>query len=208
MKTFEKLYEQKDYPAALEALKKGAGEISSDAWNYNMGTVYAKLGNWPMARLHLIQSVKQGFSSEKLIQNLELVEEKLEIGKLEKPTSTADYVIQGSQFINGGVLTALSLIIFIIGLWKLKNKMNYNRVIFWSILMLLPLLINLWISHWPFGIVQKHTALRDGPSVIFPTKDELPAGVLVLSIKKNGWTKIIYPSRFEGWVKEEIKNLE
>lgn len=208
MKTFERLYEKKDYSAALTALEKGIGEMSLDAWNYNMGTVYAKLGNWPMARLHFIQSVRQGFSSEKLSQNLELVEEKLEAAKLEKPTSTADYVVQGAQFINGGLLTTVSLGILIIGLWKLKNKMSYNRVILWSALMLIPLMVNLWISHWPFGIVEKAMALRDGPSVIFPARDELPAGVLVLSIKKNGWTKIIYPSRFEGWIKEEIKNLE
>src|SRR5665647_2086831 len=54
LKTFEDYYTKKDYLNALLVLQKGGKEISPKVKHYNLGTVYAKMQNWPMARYHFL----------------------------------------------------------------------------------------------------------------------------------------------------------
>ena len=209
LKTVESLYIQKDYANALKILVAKQSELPSGLWNYNMGTVYAAMENWPLARLHLLRADILGTGSQEAVQNLELVESKLDVENLEKPLSLSDYLAQGSMIASEGILTSFALLILVIGLWNLRkqNSLKFLIGLFSTVLFVLG--INWWIRSWPKAIVTKPQIIHEGPSGIFPEREELPAGVLVISSSSDGWQKIYYPSRFKGWIKNEgLKELE
>ncbi len=201
LKTFESFYLKKDYQNALLTLQKHKNEMPAGLWNYNMGTVMAQEQRLSEARYHFLKASKNGFESKELSQNQELVEEKLEITRLEKPQSTQDYLIKGSLIAEDGLLTTLSLIILVLGLWILRRRADFKKISFFLVLVLAPIALNFWISSWSKAVVKTPQPLNDGPSVIFGNVGEIPAGVLVITRKEGDWQQILYPSRFQGWVK-------
>jgi len=209
LKTFETYYAQKDYVSALETLQKSKSEVPSMLWHYNMGTVLAKLENWPEARFHFLLAEKMGVSHKDLSLNKKIVESKLEINRIEKPISVTDYAVKGAQIASQGWLTSLSLVCLIVGLIKLKRGASLKGLALFLFLVLAPLMLNFWIKSWPISVITKALVIREGPSVIFPEKGELPVGVLVMTKEAGDWCEIYYPSRFQGWIKKnDLKVLE
>jgi hypothetical protein len=209
LKTVQSLHGQKDYQGALKLLELHKSEISTGLWHYNVGTIYGKIENWPLARYHLLMADSEGFRSKELFNNILLVEEKIEAIKLEKPETTADYLVVGGITATQGVLTSVSLILVICGIIGLRKKVNLKSSMVFFSLSILVLGLNWWILSWNKKIVTVPQPLKDGPSAIFDSKGELPAGLLIVGEQKGEWMKIYYPSRFQGWIKnsglEELK---
>lgn len=209
LKTAEAQYIQQDYAGALKTLTENQTKISSGIWHYNVGTVYGAMKDYPLARYHLMQADRDGFSTKESRQNLELVENQLEISRLEKPLSPGDYMVKGSLVAAEGILTAIGLLILVVGLLGLRKQQSFKA--FGALIGVVVLIfgLNWWIKSWPLSIVIKNIEIYEGPSTIFNSRDELPAGVMVLTTEKNGWKKIIYPSRFNGWIKvDDLKELK
>jgi hypothetical protein len=209
LKTVEALYDQKDYTGSLQTLESQKASLPPGLWHYNMGTLFGKLENWPMARFHLMMADAAGFTSKELFQNKELVELKLDIQKYEKPLGAMDYLIKGSLVGTQGIFTLLALLFItggLISVWRIKSiKIMASAISFAIILFAL----NFWIGSWKKLIVIRALPLHEGPSVIFGAKEEIPAGVFLVTQEKGDWLKVIYPSRFEGWVKETgLKELK
>ena len=209
LKTFESFYVKKDYQNALLTLQNHKSELPAGLWNYNVGTVLAQELRLSEARFHFLIASKSGFESKELSQNKELVEEKLEIGRLEKPQTTQDYLIKGALFAEDGLLTTLSLLILVIGLWVLRRRADFKKIVFFLVLVISPIALNFWISSWSKAVVKIAQPLNEGPSVIFGNLGEIPAGVLVITRNEGEWDQVIYPSRFHGWIKNnELLKLE
>lgn len=209
LKTVEALYAQKNYQEALKTLESNQGNISPGVWHYNMGTVLGKLESLPMARYHLTMADLEGFNSQEVILNKKLVETKLDIPKLEKANSASDYFVKGSIEASQGILTTLSLILVIFGIVNMWKKSSYKvlAVLLTSALFVIGL--NFWIQSWNKVIVITSQSIQEGPSVIFPSRDELPVGVMLIISKKGEWSKVVYPSRFQGWIKNAgLKELK
>jgi hypothetical protein len=209
LKTVEALYAQKDYQKALETLTANKGIISEGVWHYNVGTVYGKLENWPMARYHLLMAEWEGLSSQEAIANKKFVEEKLDTPKLERPLSPSDFFVKGGIESSHGILTTVSLVIVVIGLlisWKRKSLKILSSSV---IVSLMFVGLNFWIQSWDKLIVTNSQIIKDGPSEIFAAKDEIPVGLMIVGTKKGEWVEIVYPSRFQGWIKfTGLKELE
>jgi hypothetical protein len=122
LKTFEGFYLKKDYVNALKTLEQHQKEIDLGLWHYNMGTVLAEMNNWPIARFHFLLAEKSGLNTKQLNQNLLLVEEKLDITRLEKPLNTSDYLLKASFVAADGPLVTLGFLILALGLYFLKKK--------------------------------------------------------------------------------------
>lgn len=209
LKTFQDYYVKKDYKSALQTLQSHQSKLPRGLLHYNLGTVYGKLENWPLARYHLLMAEKNGFDSRELEQNKKLVEERLDVVRLEKPLNAMDYGVKFSTSISGEVLTTLGLIILLVGMLFLKKKPSLMRALVLILLVLSPLCLNWWISTWPRSIATEPQAILEGPSGIFSAKGELMPGTLVISLDKGQWQEIIWPSRFSGWVKRSaLKELE
>jgi len=209
LKTVETLYAQKDYQKALETLAANKDKISESVWHYNVGTVYGKLENWPMARYHLTLAEWEGLSSKEVISNKNFVESKLDTNKLERSLAPSDYLVKGGIASSQGILSSVSLFIVLLGLvafWKTKSI----KVLSASLTMALIVVgLNFWIHSWDKMIVVTTQVIKDGPSEIFGQKEELPVGLLIVGTKKGDWIEIIYPSRYQGWIKDSgLKELK
>jgi hypothetical protein len=209
LKTFESFYLKKDYQNALQTLQSHKSEIPAGLWNYNVGTVMAQEQRLSEARFHFLQAAKFGFETKELSQNKELVEDKLEISRLEKPQSTQDYLVKAALIAQDGLLTTVSLLILVIGLWVLRRKADFKKIILFLVLVLTPIALNFWISSWSKAVVKIAQPLNEGPSVIFGNVGEVPAGVLVITRNEGEWHQVLFPSRFQGWIKNnELLKLE
>jgi len=209
LKTFEDFYLKKDYPNALLTLEKNQQEMDLGSWHYNMGTVLGEMNNWPLARFHFILAEASGLHSEKLNQNQQLVEDKLEVHRLEKPLDTSDYLIKAGMIASDGPLVSLGFLFLAVGLWILKKRPTLKSAALFVVAVATPLMLDLWIDSWPRKIVIKTKAIYEGPSALFVTRGELPQGLMILTNTKGDWEKIIFPSRFSGWVKSDsLKRLE
>jgi len=209
LKTFEEHYLQKDYPNALLVLKNSENQLTPSLWHYNMGTVYGEMNNWPMARFHFILAEKSGLNSKELIQNKELIETKIEISRLEKALDTSDYLIKASNIASDGPLLTIGFLFLAVGIWFLKKKATLKSAVIFVLVVSTPLMLDFWIDSWPRKIVIAPKTVYEGPSVLFGAIGEIPAGVMVITNKKDDWEKVIYPSRFSGWVKSDhLERLE
>lgn len=201
LQTVEKFYAQKDYANALKTLESGKGKISQGLWHYNMGTVYGKLGDWPMARYHLLEALEDGYSDQPVLINKSLVEEKLGVVKLEKPLSVIDHAVNAGLGASHGILTSVSLLLLIFGLVIYFKKSSFKLFICLLLFSSSALLLNWWITSWNKSVVITAQSIHEGPSSIFGSRSELPPGIFIVTKKNGEWLKIIYPSRFQGWIK-------
>jgi uncharacterized membrane protein (UPF0136 family) len=201
LKTVEALYAQKDYQKALETLAANKGKISESVWHYNVGTVYGKLENWPMARYHLTLAEWEGLSSKEVISNKNFVETKLDAQKLERPLSASDYFVKGGIQSSQGILSSLSLFVVLIGLIVFWKKKSIRALVASLVVAGIVLGVNFWIHSWDKMIVVSTQVIKDGPSEIFGAREEIPVGLMIVGTKKGDWVEVIYPSRYQGWIK-------
>ncbi|WP_408098245.1 hypothetical protein ACJVC5_04850 [Peredibacter sp. HCB2-198] len=209
MKTVEALYVQKDFAKALQTLEANKSKISPGLWHYNMGTVYAGMKEFGKARFHLLQAEREGFVSKESEQNLEVVESALDTTRLEKPLAWSDYAVRGAMIASEGILSTLALFILIAGMIGVLKKKSLALFSALTVFVLLIVGVDFWINSWPLAVVTTPQGIQEGPSAIFASREELPSGVLVLATHKGEWRKILYPSRYQGWIKntglEELK---
>jgi hypothetical protein len=203
LKTVQTFYAQKDYEKALLTLKENQAKIPEGLWHYNMGTIYGKMEEYPLARYHFLLADKKGYNNEELLSNKELVEEKLQVEKLEQSYSTTDFFLKAGLAARDGIFTLLGLILVLAGLISLWKKTGFKV---WGSLFFIAVFVislNWWVDLLDKRIVIEGQAIQEGPSAIFRATDELPVGIMLITTEKNGWLKIIYPSRFEGWIKDK-----
>jgi hypothetical protein len=209
LKTFQDYYLKKDYSNALLSLEKSQKEIGLGLWHYNIGTVQAEMGNYSIARYHLLLAQEAGYSSKELRQNQRFVEEKLEIERLEKPLAPSDYVIKGALIASEGPLLTLALLAVVFGVWMIRKVPSLKNVGLLVLGTLIPLGLNIWIKSWPRQIVMESKQIYEGPSALFGERGDLPAGVVVITNKKEDWEEVIFPTRFSGWIRPDgLKKLE
>ena len=209
LKTFGDFYEKKDFKSALQTLKDHPESMSVGQWHYNLGLVHARMGNWAESRFHFLAAEKTGMMNSDIDQNINLVTDKLEITKLEKPQSFTDYFFKTTKFLSGGELTTISLFILMIGLFSLKKKMTAAKLAFVIIFSLLPLSIGWVANKFPEAVVINETKIQEGPSKIFGAITDVPAGIKVIIQGEGEWRQVIYPSRFRGWIQHNVlKELE
>jgi hypothetical protein len=209
LKTVEDLYVQKDYQKALSVLEANQSKMGSGLWHYNVGTVYGKLQNWPLARFHLMMADQAGLSSKDVLTNKDLVESQLDIKRLEKPLSPHDYFTKASIEASQGILTTVSLLLVIMGLVSFWRKSSVKALGIFLFLVIGVMSFNFWVHTWKRSIVIQAQSIQDGPSAIFGAREELPVGVMLITNRKGDWLEIIYPSRFHGWIKDAgLKELK
>ena len=201
LKTVEALYHQGDYQGAIRLLENNQIHMSAGLWHYNMGTLYAKLEKLPLSRYHFIRADFDGYSSKDFIKNKKIVETKLDIPRYEKSLSIVDYLLKGSLEATQGFFTMLSLSMIVVGLYLAWRRTNLKAFVFSVIFSFFILIFNFWVQNWKKFIVVENQTLYEGPSSIFSSNNELPAGVMVIVLEKDDWLKIVYPSRFSGWIK-------
>jgi hypothetical protein len=207
LKNFQENYQAKNFGQAIEVLEKNSKDFDPVIWHYNMGSSYAQLGVWADARYHFLKAERLGLSTEMLRQSKLFVETKLEVDKWEKSLTASDFLIAGTRILGEGPLITLSLMGFLILAFVYKKMKSTSTYLLAVIVLFLTL--NIAIKYMPFKFTLTSMPIFEGPSKIFVPRTEIPAGIIILSLSEEGWEHVIYPSRYEGWIKKTngLKNL-
>lgn len=209
LKTFADFYAKGDLFNAWTELEKIRSSISPGVWNYNAGTLKAKMGTPAEARYYFLKAQAEGYREMDLENNLRIVEDQLEIKNVEKPLELSDYGIKFGLWAQQGFFTTLALAILVAGLLVLRRKKKILVLIVTVTLMMIPLGAEFWVKSWNKAVALESGQLLEGPSAIFASRGELPAGVLLVAKRAGAWYEVHYPARFRGWVKANgIKELE
>lgn len=208
LKTVEALHRQNDFAGAKKLLEEHQSDLDPGVWHFNLGVLNAKLDQWALARFHFLKADERGFSEPDLVSNQKIVEEKLDLQKLEKPISTGDYLTKAALIGSQGIFLSISFVFLIMGIVSLWKKAGSKIFAVFISLAILITGLNFWILSWNKYVVINPAPVFDGPSVIFQNRGEIPPGVMIIVKRQGDWEKIIFPSRFEGWIKAvDLKEL-
>lgn len=202
MKAFEDHLALGESQKAKEVLEHGKTDIGLSVYWFNMGRLHAEEASWADARIAFLKSWQIQPRSETR-SNLEIVESKLLVSEVESPATIKDYLIHSTFFTGTQLALTLNLILLVLGLLAYKRSRNIKKFAFTLFLMLLLSGLSIWTRHWPWSVAEQEIPVFIGPSEIFDKVTVIPKGIKILGTEKDSWIKIIYPSRFEGWIKKE-----
>ena len=206
LKSLETLYTKANYQEAIDLLLKNKESFDPALFHYNVGSMYLKNKNLPIARYHLEKASHLGFTSSEVMNNLNVTELGLDLTTLESSGSVAtDYFYQAlfvpQSYVIGYMLFIVTLMLFL----KKFKKLSWMYFTSLTLLFLSPAVIkSILIKNLNQVVVLKTSHCKEGPSGIFEDNHELPAGLKIIVTKpKEGWYFIQHPSHLSGWVKKD-----
>ncbi len=204
--SLESSYFAGDVNVTIKKLLELKDHFSDGLYFYNLGTLYAKKGDFALARYHLEKSFREGFYSPRMFHNLKYVEEHLNL-RQERDHSFYEKLIFKSIEYPPIFFLLLPLVVALLLFIAKKLFKELSVILYFSILSLafIPLLFIFALnSYFNTGVALNGPAVYDAPSEIYPSRINLLNGEKVLIVRnKNGWSEIIYPSEFSGWVKSK-----
>lgn len=201
-KSLESLYLKGDYKELKDNFLKNKDQYSAGIFHYNLGTVFAKEGNFAASRYHLEKAVKEGLLTPNLFSNLSFVKSKLSWSESE----AAPAIIEWALLLPAKAYISMSLGLLLVALLLIRPFKAARRwwVLFLA-LSLLPVAIK-WMAvdgHY-MGIALKELKIHEGPSQIYEEKSLVPEGAkFVVSKEHDGWFFIEYPLHLTGWISKE-----
>jgi tetratricopeptide (TPR) repeat protein len=206
LKSLETLYTKANYQEAIDLLLKNKESFDPALFHYNLGSIYLKNKNLPIARYHLEKATHLGFTSSEVLNNLKVTEHGLNLTSVETTGSwSTDYFYQAlflpQTYVIIYALFVVSLLLFV----KKLKKLSWMYFTSFALLLLSPAAIKSLLSdNLQQVVVLKTSHCKEGPSGIFEDNHELPAGLKIIVTKpKDGWYFIKYPSHLSGWVKKD-----
>ncbi len=204
IKSLEDQYLKKDWAAVRDLLLKHKKEYPSGQFHYNLGTIYAKLGDNGASRFNLEKAISKGYIQTESLHNLNIVEKHVAINS--KPISLLEQagVFSSSAYLSLTLFFFLAVLL-LKRLGVLKKKLTTG---FLFLFCLLPVLSSiLYFSKIERAIVLKESNLYEGPSEAYEARGKIPAGVKVVLGKSfnKKWRLIESPKEAVGWI--HIKTL-
>lgn len=202
LKSLESLYVNGNFDEAVKSLIAQKANFETGPFHYNLGTLYAKKGDHAIARFHFEKAIKTGFIGDEVLNNLAYSTKTLQLDKVESDNFALD-IYYSSLF------SSFSILLMIIGFYfllllilKKMQKISVKSTACLLIIGLLPLGLKFILNKdLKEAILLKKSVVKEGPSAIFESHQELPAGIkLIVTKPRDGWYFIKYPTHFSGWV--------
>lgn len=211
-RSLETLYLKEDYQKAIDLLIKSKKNYDSNLFDYNLGTLYQKVGKLGHSRYHLEKSIKNGFINSASHNNLEAVKGKLNVQELSSSERISDNFLSMSAAIPSNMYLTISMLLglfLILIIFVKKIKLSFLRVLFLIILLISPILYSeYYLSRFKFAVVLKETKAKEGPSKVFTDTVTLREGAKVIIGNKNSdWYFIEAPSSLVGWVYKDYLGI-
>ena len=205
--SFEELYAAKDYKGAINFLLQNKQHFDSGTFHYNLGTTYAKLGEFGAARFNLEKALENGMYNSATLNNLSFVQSKIDAEDLSTSTSAIDQVIHYSLKIPSEAYLSTSLFILLIFLIMIKIKKITNKMVItiFILIALIPFTLSKsWVASLNPAVALKEISVYEGPSKVFQEKGKIrPGAKIVLGEFKDGWYFVKYPINLSGWVNKD-----
>ena len=204
MGEIEKLYTQGDFVAARKLLVEKKETLSEGLFHYNLGTLYAKEGNWALGRFHLEKAFTKNFANRMLFNNLEAVKSELNVLELGERGSLSERSVDASLSLPPASWLSFTLVLLL--LWLLSIKKQWIESSLWRgvclLVTLVPLLYSqIYLERMRYAIVLEDTQIHEGPSNIYEDSGTLKAGSkIIVGKSNNGRYLILYPELLSGWI--------
>ncbi|MFY7992712.1 MAG: tetratricopeptide repeat protein [Bacteriovoracaceae bacterium] len=200
LKTYQELWNAKDYQKALDWLEKNPSVFGSETWHYNLATTYGQLGELAEARYHFEQSYQLGKRDEKMAESLKWIHKQGEADRWETLSSWTDYVYKFLIYRPQYFFSQLTLVFLALGfgLYAIKKFKKKGLGLF-MILALISTSLGYIVSDNKLVVTKTAVEIYRGPSQIFDFQ-EVPAGVMLFLKPYGTQYKVLYPSSAEGWI--------
>ncbi len=207
LKSLETKYSQKEYGEAIDLLLKNKDGLDPGLFSFNLGTLYAKKGDFATARYHLENSISKGFLNSFTVKNHNFILAKLNANYNYYRESLIDTAMSYSLALPSSMFLSLSLTFVVIGLIICRNVKKYTIPIM-AFFILMAGGVGLFKYHihekYQVGIVLNDVKLREGPSQIFDVSDTLDPGQKVILGKRIGnWFMVEFPLAISGWLESK-----
>lgn len=211
LKSLESLYLEGNIEGAIELSNQERDEFSPGHLYYNLGTLYAKQGDYAQARYYMEKAFQEGFDLPKVSHNLDIIKNNLTVRELGETGgvlgSTFSYLLKAPSAYFTGL--SLFLIIFLVTLFRFKFLKNIYLTVILLLLSLAPLSFSkFYLKKMDFGIALEEVKIHEGPSNIYSSIGALnPGQKIIVGEKDKDWVFIKYPEIFRGWVSKEQLGL-
>ena len=205
VKLLNALFAEGKYQEFIDKIIKSSNEFDPATYYYNLGTAYAKLGNFGAGRYNLERSYIEGNISDELLNNLSFVRGQIGVADMAMSGDLLDqffYWIVGSpawllQSCLGLFIALLLIIVVFAPISKIKSSLVAIAL---SVAVIFS--VNSMRDRYQLAVALEEIPLKEGAAKVFEDYGSLPNGALVLLRKSpSGWYQIIRPYSLMGWTK-------
>lgn len=205
------LYVKKEYDKLLSEMISKKSDFDKNLFHYNLGTVFLKKGDYPLARYHFEKSKKAGFTGSELENNYNFLKNNLDVFYFSESHERSDRV---KDFLYTGpfdfyLLISMILVLLFLLLRKVSViKSNLVTIILILISFFPVLFFGTSVSSKNFAIALKDIPVREGASEIYEKTVSIKAGSkLILGKRSSDWFWVEAPKHLSGWIKRKDLGL-
>lgn len=189
---------------AINLLETNKDQFDSALYHYNLGVVKVNMSDYSIAMYHFEKAKQLGFSSIELTNSINSLQEKLNVSYIYDSLGAGDYCNLLLFDLPQSFYYSIFLIGLILLIVNIKKITTTLRITYFLVSLLPVFIFNFYILPKNIVISQSSIKVYTGPSRIFDQVQEIPEGVkLIIGKQYNGWKKVIYPHRFEGWISSD-----
>ena len=202
--SLEKLYLEGKFDQARELFLTSKDSLPEGPFYYNLGTLYAKEGDFVAARYNLEKAISKKFINTMVFNNLKAVKQELNVLDLGQSSSFYDRTVNASLLIPTEAYLSITFIL-VLGL-MIAKKMKFVRSLALSIVLFVLFLVPFAYSFFylktiDYAIVLKDAEIYEGPSKIYVNTGIVPGGSKIIIGKlNNGRYLIKHPLNLSGWI--------
>lgn len=206
-KSLETLYLDGKFEKAVDLLLENKSSLADVDFHYNMGVVYAKMGEIGPGRYHFELAMKKGYLGSDLMNNLNVIKSQIQVADISNSDLFFDRCINFLSTFPIAYSISITLVLIAIFLILTRVRVMESKIVIGlaCLLSIIPPVIHSYlIKDKSFAVSMYEMKIFEGPSAIYDVKTTLPAGSkFILGKSDKGWFYIDHPVELSGWVKKE-----
>ena len=207
MRKLENLYTQGKFEAARELLLHQKDMFSEGLFHYNLGTLYAREGNFALGRYHLEKALSKNFANKMLFNNLGTVKAELNVLDLGRSEDLSGRMFDASLSLPPGIWLTLTLSLFLGFMIAVRKKIIRGFILRGTCLLvaMIPFLYGqLCLKKMHHVVVLQDAKVYEGPSLIYANVGIVKGGSkIIVSKSNNDQYFIAYPRTLSGWIERD-----
>jgi len=202
-----KLYENQKFEDALKVFSDLSKTYKNWQIFYNIGNCYYRLGDLPRAHLYYLKAKRLNPRDKNINYNISVVREMLKLEKREQ-----GFIVRITEFFAERELKIIIIVLNFILVLSAFIWLNFRReFFFWLIPFSLIFFLFFGVIFYTkcefekpgkWGVLLESTSVLSGPSQTYKIIAEVPAGMDVEILEKEGDFVLINLPTGQGWIEE------
>lgn len=203
LKSLSEQYTSGNYDEVIDGFLSIKGKIPKDLFHYNLGSAFAKKGEYGAGRYHLELALQNGYWQEPAVKNINSIVKIQSIRDISNSKILAEKTMNKIDYLSMDVFVFVSLFVLLISLFlRFKKYINTKILIPLVLIALVPVGIKYsFNTNYKTAVVLESSQLYEGPSRAFESGFDIQAGSkIIIGKKSDDWFFIRYPESLSGWV--------